>query len=56
MKELLNRKQLAEHYSVSYSTIQKWKLRGLPCIALSTGRVMYDLDKVEAWLLGKEVE
>lgn len=54
MKDLVNRKQLAEHYNVSYSTIQKWKKKGIPCIQLPTGKVMYDLEQVEAWLLGKK--
>lgn len=53
MKDLVNRKQLAEHFNVSYSTIQKWRKRGIPYIQLPTGKVLYNIDEVEAWLLGK---
>lgn len=53
MNNLLNRKELAEYFNVNVTTIHVWRKKGMPFIELATGRVMYDLQAVESWLLGK---
>lgn len=53
MKDLLNRKELAEYLGVNVTTVHVWRTKGMPHIRLVTGRILYDPVEVEKWLLGK---
>lgn len=49
----MNRKQLAEHFGVHTSTIYRWLTKGCPSHKLATGKVVYNLEEVEKWMLEK---
>lgn len=54
-KNYLNRKEVAAYFNVNPATVHRWKTElGCPSIKLATGRVVYDLEKVEAWLFRRQ--
>lgn len=50
----MTRKQLAEYFKVNPATIHRWKCSlGMPYHKLATGRIVYNLEEVERWMLEK---
>lgn len=46
---LFNQKETAELCNVSVSTFQKWRAMGLQSEASPTGKVLFDINKVNQW-------
>lgn len=50
MGKLITVKELMEIYSISRSTIDRWRKMGMPSIKVGRG-VRFDEDAVRAWIL-----
>ncbi len=50
---MLSKKQLAELLNVTERTIDRYRVKGMPCTILPTGTVRFDLEKVNKWIEGE---
>jgi len=55
-KKMMGRKEIAELYGVSYSTIVAWVKAGMPEYRPAGGWPMYDPDEVDAWVRSQKKE
>lgn len=49
-KQLLTTKQLMEKLQVSRSSLNRYKVKGMPFIRISHNVVRYDYEEVDAWI------
>lgn len=52
---MLNKTELAKEIKVSVITVERYMKKGMPYIKTPTGRVRFEIEKVNSWLKG-EVE
>ncbi len=50
---MLNKLQLAEKFSVSEMTINRWVKKGMPHLKAPNGTIRFELEKVKEWMGGK---
>lgn len=53
-KQLLSKKQLADHLQVSEVTIDRWRKQGMPWTKAGVKLIRFDLEQVNDWLQSRE--